>query len=90
MLNFDLEYNDWTRMTTKQQVEPLMQLTSCAVMSMKKKGDQENTRVIDTIIDGIYFFGGKNNSGQLQNKLRYVKPIMNESKIMSVEWHKIK
>ena len=28
----------------------------------------------DAILEGIYFFGGKNAAGELQNKLKYLKP----------------
>ena len=60
MLNFDLEYNDWNRMNFKQNIEPVMQLTSCVVQNIRKKGDMDSQRLTDQIIDGIYFFGGKN------------------------------
>ena len=59
MLNFDLEYNDWTRINFKTQVEPIMQLTACTVASQKKRFEIESTRVADAIVDGIYFFGGR-------------------------------
>lgn len=44
----------------------------------------------DAVFDGIYFFGGKNNKGELLNKLKYLKPLMSEDKILSVDWQKIK
>jgi len=31
-------------------------------------------RISDTIFDGIYYFGGKNQQGEIQNKLRFLKP----------------
>lgn len=44
----------------------------------------------DAIFDGIYFFGGKNAAGEVQNKLRYLKPQVADNKILSVEWQKLK
>ena len=94
IINLDLEYNDWSRVTIKQNVEPFMQSSCCTVQLIKKghaagkEGDV--ARMSDAILDGIYFFGGKNAKGELLNKLRYLKPITSESKVMTVEWQKIK
>ena len=61
---------------------------------MRKNKDQKDTgelsRMSDAILDGFYFFGGKNQKGDLQNKLRYLKPTLSENKVMSVEWQKLK
>ena len=35
-------------------------------------------------------FGGRNAKGELQNKLRYLKPILSEGKVISVDFVKIK
>jgi len=48
------------------------------------------TRMSDTILDGIYYFGGKNNKGELLTKLRFLKPTMSDEKVTGVEWIKIK
>ncbi len=37
MLNFDLEYNDWSRLAIKQKHEPLMHMTCCSVQTYKKQ-----------------------------------------------------
>lgn len=50
----------------------------------------EMTRLSDAVLDGIYFFGGKNQKGELQTKLKYLKPHSIDGKVMSVEWQKIK
>lgn len=50
----------------------------------------EMTRLSDAVLDGIYFFGGKNQKGELQTKLKYLKPHCIDGKVMSVEWQKIK
>jgi hypothetical protein len=65
LLNLDLQYNDWTRMSFKQQnYEPLIQQTCCAVKLNQRNGtsmeDHHLNRISDTIFDGIYYFGGKN------------------------------
>lgn len=44
----------------------------------------------DAILEGIYYFGGKNAKGELQNKLKLLKPQMSEGKISTVEWQKVK
>jgi hypothetical protein len=55
---------------------------------MKKKNDmgQDISRMSDAILEGIYYFGGRNNAGELLNKLKYLKLTMSEGKVMSVEW----
>jgi hypothetical protein len=42
------------------------------------------------VLDGIYYFGGKNSKGELLTKLKYLKPHCIEGKVMSAEWQKIK
>ena len=37
-------------------------------------------------MDGIYYFGGKNAKGELQNKVRYLKPTISDGKVIAVEW----
>lgn len=44
----------------------------------------------DTVLDGIYYFGGKNSKGELQNKIRYLKPTISDGKVITVEWQKLK
>ena len=44
----------------------------------------------DSIQDGIYFFGGKNQKGELQNKLRYFKPVVIDGKVVHGEFVSIK
>ena len=44
----------------------------------------------DSIQDGIYFFGGKNAKGELQNRLRYFKPIVIDSKVVHGEFVNLK
>lgn len=42
------------------------------------------------MLDGIYYFGGKNSKGDLLTRLKYVKPHCIDGKVMSAEWQKIK
>ena len=44
----------------------------------------------DAVLEGIYYFGGKNQKGELQNKLRYLKTNVMDGKVVSAEWTKIK
>jgi len=37
-------------------------------------------------MEGIYFFGGKNQKGELQNKLRYFKPVVIDGKVVHGEF----
>lgn len=85
MLNLDLEYNDWSRIYFKQNIEPFVQGACCSVY-MQKKSNNELTRLSDTVLDGVYYFGGRNAKGELQNKLKYLKPNMLDGKIISAEW----
>lgn len=86
ILIFDLEYNDWSRLIPKSNHEPQMQVACCQVQQMVRKqstlGGSEITRMGDAILEGIYYFGGVNQKGELQNKLKYLKPICSESKVM--------
>ena len=52
--------------------------------------EQQLTRMSDAILDGIYYFGGKNAKGELQNTLRYFRANMQDGKVMGGEWQKIK
>ena len=66
MLNLDLEYNDWGRIYYKQTIEPFVQGACCSVMlSNKPHKINEVRRLSDNILDGLYYFGGKNSKGEL-------------------------
>ena len=72
-----------------------MQASCCAVVAPFKKqtsnqGGSEVLRLSDTVMDGIYFFGGRNSAGELQTKLRYLKPHCMDNKVMSADWVKLK
>ena len=59
----------------------------------QKQGEAHNIephRISDTVFDGLYYFGGKNQQGEIQNKLRFLKPQLADGKVVSVEWQKIK
>ena len=67
MLNLDLQYNDWSRLYFKgMQIEPFYQAKCVSVINKKKRTDttgtleQQLTRMSDAILEGIYYFGGKN------------------------------
>ena len=69
-------------------------MTCCAVQTAPKKGTGQTglelTRISDAIFDGVYYFGGKNAAGELQSKLKLLKPTCSERKVMSAEWVKLK
>ena len=44
----------------------------------------------DAILEGIYFFGGRSQKGELCNKLRFLKPVVQDGKVVNAEWQKIK
>lgn len=98
LLNLDLQYNDWSRINFKQNgVEPFYQAECCSVNLGQKNKTVSNpndpasiTRASDQVLDGIYFFGGKHQSGQLSDKLRYLKPTVADGKIIGAEWCKMK
>ena len=97
MLTLDLQFNDWQRLYYKGQMEPQFQMRCCAVAAAKKVNlnmagslEQQMTRMSDIILDGIYYFGGKNTKGEMSNKLKYLKTTLIDGKIASAEWTKIK
>lgn len=92
LLSFDLEFYDWTRIQYKQTFEPLTQAAWCTVITAKKGalGHNEPARLSDQVLDGVYLFGGKNSKGELQNRLRFMRPTVSEGKVLAVEWNKIK
>jgi len=72
MLNLDLQYNDWSRLYFKgMQIDPFYHARCISVSNIKKKVDtsgtleQQLTRMSDAILEGIYYFGGKNGKGEL-------------------------
>ena len=44
----------------------------------------------DSIHEGVYFFGGKNSKGELQNQLRYFKPTIIDGKVVNGEFTHLK
>jgi hypothetical protein len=42
------------------------------------------------VLNGIYIFGGKDENGLVQNKLRYLKIMLIDNKIVSAENIKLK
>lgn len=88
IIGLDLDYLDWSRINYKQAFDPLTQVECASVIYQRK--NNETVRLSDTVLDGIYFFGGKNAKGELQNKLRYLKPTLQEGKVITCEWQKIK
>lgn len=52
--------------------------------------EQQLTRMSDMVMEGIYYFGGKNQKGELVSKLKYLKPTVVDGKVVSAEWTKIK
>jgi len=83
LLNFDLEYYDWSYISFKQHVEPFSNGACASVASVKSKS---LTRLSDTVLDGIYYFGGKNAKGELPTKLKYLKPACQQGKLVGAEW----
>jgi hypothetical protein len=73
----------------------MVQGACCSVLSSgklknSKQDQQELTRLSDTVLDGIYYFGGKTESGELTTKLKYLKPHCMDGKVMSADWVKLK
>lgn len=44
----------------------------------------------DKVNEGIYFFGGKDIKGNLLNKLKFLKPVVLEQKVVHAEFQNIK
>lgn len=97
MLNLDLQFYDWNNIYPKGiSYEPFFQAQGCAVQGVKKAsangGGMDNaiTRMSDAILDGIYYFGGKNAKGEHLSYIRYLKTTISEGKVTMCEWQKIK
>ena len=94
-----MQYFEWTRVNIKGQmkVDPIMQgqcvsvVVPCSKSQSKMLfGSQEELkRQSDQVLEGIYFFGGKNPKGELQNKMQWLKCKLVDDRISSVEWGKI-
>ena len=72
MLALDMQYFEWSRVNLKGslKIEPVMQGQCCAVQAkgssrMIFDSQEELKRKSDTVLEGIYFFGGKNSKGAL-------------------------
>jgi hypothetical protein len=37
-------------------------------------------------MEGIYYFGGKNQNLELNNKIKYLKPICTDGEVSGGEW----
>lgn len=98
MLTLDLQFHDWNYLYPKTQQQDLFYQAKCAsVIGTKAKAmtqgqkDQQVTRMSDAIMDGVYYFGGKNAKGELlSTRLRFLKCTLSEDKVTAVEWMKIK
>jgi len=40
----------------------------------------------DAILEGIYYFGGKNQAGIMSDKLKYLKLTSQDGKVVAAEW----
>lgn len=76
MLSLDIQLFEWNRINIKGslKMEPFTQANCCSVQLNTKKSDKNNNhtssqeelkRASDQILEGLYFFGGKNAKGQL-------------------------
>ena len=66
MLALDMQYYEWSRIQLKGtiKVDPFAQGQCCSVIAPQKKIEKhELKRQSDQILEGIYFFGGKNTKG---------------------------
>ena len=98
LLGYDLEYNDWSRFQHSKINEPLSQV-QCTVVVLHKKQNAHTglfdknvpKSTEDDILEGIYYFGGKTQKGELQNQIRYLNCKINQStqKVNQVEWMRI-
>ena len=58
--------------------------------SKKTLGEPEELkRQSDQVMEGVYYFGGKNAKGELQNKMHLLKCKMVDERISHAEWIKI-
>mmetsp|Transcript_24891 Transcript_24891/g.33333 ORF Transcript_24891/g.33333 Transcript_24891/m.33333 type:complete len:137 (+) Transcript_24891:340-750(+) len=92
MLVLHLEYMEWMKIQLKQGMAPFIQGACCSVYSNKSRMMNEPvlTGKSDSVQEGIYFFGGKNQKGELQNKLRYFKPVIIDGKVVHGEFTSIR
>lgn len=86
MIVLQLDYLEWMKISLKQGMAPFIQGAVCSVQANKSRQDSDLSRKSDSIQDGIYFFGGKNAKGELQNKLRYFKPVVIDNKVVHGEF----
>jgi hypothetical protein len=94
MLSLDVQYYEWSRVMLKGtiKVDPFMQAQCCSVIVPQKSPSslekKELKRQSDQVLEGIYFFGGRNAKGELLNKLYWLKVKLIEQRISHVEWGK--
>lgn len=64
-----------------------------AVVGIRQNSHAKNeikTRKSDAVLEGIYFFGGKDSKGKLDNKIRYFRPVTVDRKVVQGEFMAIK
>lgn len=73
-----------------QGLDPFYQ-SKCVSVHLRRRNDATpQSRISDTVMDGIYFFGGRDGKGELINKLRFLKPTTIDNKVVAIDWNKIK
>jgi len=81
-----LDLQEWVKLTVKNGMNPFIQGACCNVSNTGKVAERKS----DSVQEGIYFFGGKNEKGQLNNRLRLFKPNTIDAKVVHGEFTPIK
>ena len=98
MVVLHLENFEWVKINLKQGMTPFIQGACCAVNTSQfsRKIETKNKMLAyagtlnEPPVEGIFFFGGKNQKGECLNKLRFFKPVAIDGKIVHGEFLPIK
>jgi len=86
MLVLHLDLQEWVKLTVKNGMNPFIQGACCPVINTGKIALHKS----DSVQEGVYFFGGKNEKGALTNRLRLFKPNTIDAKVVHGEFTSIK
>ena len=86
MLVLHLDLLEWVKLTVMNGMQPFIQGACCNVSNIGKVAYAKS----DSVQEGVYFFGGKNEQGKLTNRLRLFKPNTIDMKVVHGEFTSIK
>ena len=88
MIVLNMYTMDFQQITLQKSLQPFTQGSCCSVTDLKPAKRTKGKRY-EPIDEGIYYFGGKNQKGEVQGKLKFASFRMHRDKIVNCEFFRI-